>query len=369
MIEKLNIRQLAEAREESLSPYAARSQASQGRERPEEPCPVRTAFQRDRDRIIHSKSFRRLKHKTQVFIAPLGDHYVTRLTHTLEVAQIARTIARALNLNEDLTEAIALGHDLGHTPFGHVGEEVLNELYHHGFSHNEQSLRVVDLLENDGKGLNLTWEVRDGILNHSKTLEGIIGGESQPATLEGEVVKIADAVAYINHDIDDAIRAGMITEGDLPLSAVTKLGNTRSLRISTMVYDIIEHSWAVRGGGKEKPAITMSPEILEATNTMRNFLFERVYNIRSAQEESEKAREIIRSLYDYFNQNEDKMPAEYRFYRGELERRVVDYIAGMTDQYAQRTAEELSLSQDKAKAKGKKEGKGKAPEVKSPRLF
>jgi len=369
MIEKLNIRQLAEEREESLSPHAARSRASQGRQRPEEPCPVRTAFQRDRDRIIHSKSFRRLKHKTQVFIAPLGDHYVTRLTHTLEVAQIARTIARALNLNEDLTEAIALGHDLGHTPFGHVGEEVLNELYHHGFSHNEQSLRVVDLLENDGQGLNLTWEVRDGILNHSKTAEGIIGGEGQPATLEGEVVKIADAIAYINHDIDDAIRAGMITEGDLPLSAITKLGNTRSLRISTMVYDIIERSWAVRGKDEENPVITMSPEILEATNIMRNFLFERVYNIRSAQEESEKAREIVRSLYDYFNQHEDKLPAEYRSYSGELERRVVDYIAGMTDQYALRTAEELSLSNAKAKALGKKERKGKAPEVKSPRLF
>ncbi|HEY55290.1 MAG TPA: deoxyguanosinetriphosphate triphosphohydrolase [Dehalococcoidia bacterium] len=370
MIEKFNIRQLAEEREESLSPHAAKSKASQGRERPEEPCPVRTAFQRDRDRIIHSKSFRRLKHKTQVFIAPLGDHYVTRLTHTLEVAQIARTIARALNLNEDLTEAIALGHDLGHTPFGHVGEEVLNELYHHGFSHNEQSLRVVDLLENDGQGLNLTWEVRDGILNHSKTRADIWGEDwGKSNTFEGEVVKIADAVAYINHDIDDAIRAGMITEGDLPLSAVTKLGNTRSLRISTMVYDIIEHSWAVRGKDNENPTITMSPEILEATNTMRNFLFERVYNIRSAQEESEKAREIVRSLYDYFNQNEDKLPAEYRSYSGELERRVVDYIAGMTDQYALRTAEELSLSKDKAEASGKKEGKGKAAEVKSPRLF
>jgi len=350
MIGQLNIRQLAEEREESLSPYAVKSKSSRGRLKNEKPCPVRTAFQRDRDRIIHCKSFRRLKHKTQVFIAPLGDHYVTRLTHTLEVAQIARTIARALNLNEDLTEAIALGHDLGHTPFGHVGEEVLDELYHQGFRHNEQSLRVVDLLENDGQGLNLTWEVRDGILNHSKTRVDIWGeGWGKVNTLEGEVVKISDSIAYINHDIDDAIRAGMIAEGDLPLSAIVKLGNTRSLRISTMVYDIIEHSWAVRGHGQENPAITMSPEILEATNTLRNFLFERVYNIRSAQKESKRARGVVRALYKYFNQHEDKLPAEYRFYSDEVERRVVDYIAGMTDQYALRMAEELSSTKDKAK--------------------
>jgi dGTPase len=371
MIGKLNIRQLAEEREESLSPHAVKSKSSRGRLKEEEPCPVRTAFQRDRDRIIHSKSFRRLKHKTQVFIAPLGDHYVTRLTHTLEVAQIARTIARALNLNEDLTEAIALGHDLGHTPFGHVGEEVLDELYHKGFSHNEQSLRVVDLLENDGQGLNLTWEVRDGILNHSKTKEDILGeGGGEPSTFEGAVVKISDSIAYINHDIDDAIRADMITEGDLPLAAITKLGNTRSLRISTMVYDIIEHSWAVRDSSQEKPKITMSPEILEATNNLRQFLFERVYNIRSAQEESERAREIVRSLYQYFNQHADKLPAEYRFYSDELERRVVDYIAGMTDQYALRMAEELSLTKGKAKPQNtKKERKGKTPEVKSHHLL
>ena len=223
MFSQLNIRQLTEGREESLSPYAVKSSMTRGRQRYEEPCPVRTAFQRDRDRIIHSKAFRRLKHKTQVFIAPLGDHYVTRLTHTLEVAQIARTIARALNLNEDLTEAIALGHDLGHTPFGHVGEDVLNELYHHGFSHNEQSQRVVEHLENNGQGLNLTWEVRDGILNHSKDIASIQGkGAGEANTLESEVVKISDSIAYINHDIDDAVRAGMIAEGDLPLSAIVK---------------------------------------------------------------------------------------------------------------------------------------------------
>ena len=217
MTYQLNIRQRAEEREEALSPFAVKSRRSRGRLKPEEPCPIRTAFQRDRDRIIHSKAFRRLKHKTQVFIAPLGDHYVTRLTHTLEVSQLARTIARALNLNEDLAEAISLGHDLGHTPFGHVGEEVLNKLYHGGFRHNEQSLRVVELLEKDGQGLNLTWEVRDGIKNHSKPEEDIFEeSQGKVATIEGEVCRIADAIAYINHDIGDAIRAGIITEDDLP---------------------------------------------------------------------------------------------------------------------------------------------------------
>ena len=344
MIARLNIRLLAEEREASLSPYAVKSRFSRGRLKYEEPCPVRTAFQRDRDRIIHCKAFRRLMHKTQVFIAPLGDHYRTRLTHTLEVSQIARTISRALNLNEDLTEAIALGHDLGHTPFGHAGEEVLDELYHQGFRHNEQSLRVVDLLENNGRGLNLTWEVRDGILNHSKTRVDIGGeGWGKVNTLEGEVVKISDTIAYINHDIDDAIRASMITEGDLPLSAVIKLGNTHSLRINTMVCDIIEQSWAVRDESKENPNISMSPEILEATNTLRQFLFEQVYNIRSAQEETEKAREVVRSLYKYFTEHIDKLPPEYSFYSDETERRVADYIAGMSDHYALRMAKELSL--------------------------
>ena len=345
MISRLNIRQITEEREESLSPHAAKSRLSRGRLKPEEPCPVRTAFQRDRDRIIHSKAFRRLKHKTQVFIAPLGDHYVTRLTHTLEVSQIARTIARALNLNEDLTEAISLGHDLGHTPFGHVGEEVLDELYHHGFRHNEQSLRVVDLLEKDGKGLNLTWEVRDGIVNHSKTRADIQGYDSEKAsTLEGQVCKIADAIAYINHDIGDAIRADIITENDLPLSAVTVLGRFHSQRINTMVCDIIEHSWSVTGHNIiDNPAIGMSPKVLEATNNLREFLFDRVYNVRSAEDEAEKAREVIRLLYKYFNEHQDRLPPEYHAYSEEPERRVVDYIAGMTDQYALKTAEELAL--------------------------
>ena len=344
MIRQLNIRQITEEREESLSPYAAKSKLSRGRLREEEPCPVRTAFQRDRDRIIHCKSFRRLKHKTQVFIAPLGDHYVTRLTHTLEVSQIARTIARALNLNEDLTEAIALGHDLGHTPFGHVGEDVLDELYPRGFRHNEQSLRVVDFLEKDGRGLNLSLEVRDGILNHSKARISIMGeGGGEPHTLEGEAVKIADAIAYINHDIGDAIRADLITEGDLPLSAITVLGNAHSQRINTMVLDTIENSAAVRGYGVTgSPAISMSPQVLEAANTLRDFLFERVYNLRSAQEETEKARGVIRFLYQHFNEHEDELPVEYRINSDNTEQRVVDYIAGMTDQYALRMAEELA---------------------------
>ncbi len=335
---------MSEEREESLSPHAVRSRLSRGRQRPEVPCPVRTAFQRDRDRIIHSKSFRRLKHKTQVFIAPLGDHYATRLTHTLEVSQIARTISRALNLNEDLTEAIALGHDLGHTPFGHVGEDILDELYHGGFRHNEQSLRVVDLLEKDGKGLNLTWEVRDGIVNHSKSGVAVLGNDwGEVNTLEGEVVKISDMVAYINHDIGDAIRAGILTEGDLPIEIVRVLGLSHSQRINTLVSDIIEISWDVRNCDiiRERPAIKMSPPVLTAANKLRDFLFERVYNPRSTGEESQQAENVIRFLYRYFNEHDDKLPVEYRLYSDAADRRVVDYIAGMTDHYALRLAEEL----------------------------
>jgi dGTPase len=336
-----NVRQLSEQKEESLSLFAIKSKDSKGRQRFEEPCTIRTAFQRDRDRIIHSKAFRRLKHKTQVFIAPLGDHYVTRLTHTLEVSQIGRTIARALNLNEDLTEAISLGHDLGHTPFGHVGEDVLNDLYEKGFKHNEQSLRVVDILENDGQGLNLTFEVRDGILNHSKSHSEVLGeGWGKVSTLEGEIAKIADIVAYINHDIGDAIRAGTITNNDLPITPITILGQTHSQRVHTMVSDIIMTSWAARGyvKMKEKPSIGMSSRIREATDHLRDFLFERVYNVKSAQEEAAKAREVIHYLYNYFKAHYDKMPPEYRTYD---EQGVVDYIAGMTDQFAQRVADEL----------------------------
>jgi dGTPase len=342
-IEDLHIREASEEREELLSPNAVRSRLSRGRERPEAPDPVRTAFQRDRDRIIHSKSFRRLKHKTQVFIAPLGDHYVTRLTHTLEVAQIARTIARALNLNEDLTEAIALGHDLGHTPFGHTGEDVLDALLPGGFRHNEQSLRVVDCLEKDGRGLNLTWEVRDGILHHSKSAVDVLGEEwGEVSTLEGEVVKISDLVAYVNHDVGDAIRAGILAEKDLPAGVVAALGDSPSRRINTMVCDIIEGSRDVRAGElvKARPAIKMSEGTLAAARMLRDFLFERVYNPRSSGEEAKRAEEAVRSLYRYFNAHEDRLPPEYRR-EDPLERRVADYIAGMTDQYALRLAEEL----------------------------
>jgi dGTPase len=344
VIEKVKIRQMIEEREENLSPHAIRSRLSRGRERHEPSDPVRTAFQRDRDRIIHSKSFRRLKHKTQVFIAPPGDHYVTRLTHTLEVSQIARTIARALNLNEDLTEAIALGHDLGHTPFGHVGEDVLDELYSEGFQHNEQSLRVVDVLENEGRGLNLTYEVRDGIVNHSKSGVAVLGEDwGEVGTGEGEVVKIADMVAYINHDIGDAIRAGILKESDLPAEAANILGNTHSQRINSMVSDIIESSWDIRSVSltESRPPVKMSPAVLGAANTLRDFLFERVYLPRSAGEESKQAERVLRNLYRYFLEHEDKMPEEYRRPGDSVARRAVDYIAGMTDQYAMGLVEEL----------------------------
>jgi len=350
-IGQLNIRQRAEEKEENLSSYAVKSKQSRGRLRNEDPCPIRTAFQRDRDRIIYSNSFRRLKHKTQVFISPRGDHYVTRLTHSLEVSQIARTIARALNLNEDLTEAISLGHDLGHTPFGHVGEEVLNELYHDGFRHNEQSLRIVDLLENNGKGLNLTWEVRDGIVNHSKTGEKTLKDWGQVSTLEGSIAKISDVVAYVNHDIDDAIRAKVIKENDLPSSATNLLGHSHRERINNLVSDIIEQSWGVSGLPNWAvaqasvpvldPSIRMSTAVLEAANSLRDFLFERVYDREGAKEETEQARQTLRRLYDYFGKHEDKLPPEYCLHGDDTERRVVDYIAGMTDQYATRVAEEL----------------------------
>ncbi|MFC1921184.1 deoxyguanosinetriphosphate triphosphohydrolase [Chloroflexota bacterium] len=342
MIERLNIRQKTEEKEESLSPFAVKSRQSRGRQKQEEPCPIRTVFQRDRDRIIYSKAFRRLKYKTQAFIAPQGDHYVTRLTHTLEVSQIARTISRALNLNEDLTEAVAMGHDLGHTPFGHTGEEVLNKIYSGGFRHNEQSLRIVELLENDGIGLNLTWEVRDGILNHSKSGVDILGKDwGEVNTLEGEIVKISDAVAWINHDIDDAMRAGVITEDDLPASSGEVLGNSHSERVNAMVGDIIEQSWAVREGNTEKPGIKMSPEVAGAAEIMREFLFDRVYNRQAAEEEATRAREIVSLLYEYYNKHQDKLPPEYSFYSDETERRVVDYIAGMTDRFAMELAEAI----------------------------
>ncbi len=340
----LNIRQQLEESENNLSPYASKSRFSQGRLKWEEPCPIRTAFQRDRDRIIYSNAFRRLKHKTQVFITPLGDHYVTRLTHTLEVSQIARTISRALNFNEDLTEAIALGHDLGHTPFGHVGEQVLNELCPNGFKHNEQSLRVVDLLEKDGQGLNLTWEVRDGILNHSKSGIEILGeGWTEVGTIEGQVVKMADIVAYVNHDTADALRAGAITENELPVSVVRLLGHTTSQRINTLVCDITSYSLSSMGNASLKiPIIGMNAKILEATNSLREFLFDKVYNPSLASKNTVQARKAIHLLYSHFLRHAEKLPKEYALRGDNVERKVTDYIAGMTDQYALRMAREIS---------------------------
>ncbi len=344
MVGRPNIREQTEKREEALSPYAAKSRSSRGRVRHEEPCPIRTSFQRDRDRILYSKAFRRLKHKTQVFVAPLGDHYVTRLTHTLEVSQIARTIARALNLNEDLAEAIALGHDLGHTPFGHIGEDVLNELYHAGFRHSEQSLRVVDLLERDGRGLNLTWEVRDGILNHSKGQVDILAEEwGDVHTLEGQICKIADVVAYVNHDVEDAVRAGIICQSDLPKEVVEILGHTHSQRINTLVGDIIDCSWPVSScGNLPQPIVRMSQDVVGAANTLRQFLFDRVYCPSLAGEEAVKAGEALRLLYLHFLRHDDRLPPEFACLPDDKERKVVDYVAGMTDQYALRLAEEIS---------------------------
>ena len=343
MIARLKIRQTTEQKEDSLSPYAVKSRLSGGREVPEEPDPIRTAFQRDRDRIIHCKAFRRLKHKTQVFIMPSGDHFVTRLTHTLEVSQIARTIARALNLNEDLTEAISLGHDLGHTPFGHIGEGVLNELYPGGFHHNEQSLRVVEKLEKNGQGLNLTREVKDGILNHSKTgVEELFGKDwGKVGTFEGEICKIADMVAYINHDIGDAIRAGMITEKDLPASASDVLGYSHSARINTMVSDIVAYSWGVSGKGRGRVKIGMSPAVLKAAREMRDFLFANIYHSATTKAEVKQAKAAVTFLYKYFIKHEDEMPIELRSYPDETARRVVDYVSGMTDQYALNLAKKL----------------------------
>jgi dGTPase len=344
----LKIRDWLEEKEDYLSPHAAKSRLSKGRLHQEELSPTRTAFQRDRDRIIHSKAFRRLKHKTQVFIAPLGDHYVTRLTHTLEVSQIARSIARGLNLNEDLAEAIALGHDLGHTPFGHTGEDVLNEISPFGFRHNEQSLRVVDQIENGGKGLNLTFEVREGILKHSKSRSEIFGEDWETVkSLEGQICKIADVIAYINHDLDDALRAAVITQSDIPDSTKSVLGESRSQRIDTIVCDVLDSSWDARGEGlttsKTRPIIGISPMVSEAMNTLRDFLFERVYGSELVNREAGKARQVVRSLYCHFMKHEEQLPVELGLSDDPLARRVVDYVAGMTDQYALRVADNLSL--------------------------
>ncbi len=312
----------------TLSPYAQHCAETKGRLSFEEEDPIRTAYQRDRDRIIHSSSFRRLKHKTQVFLAPTGDHYRTRLTHTLEVSQIARTIARALRMNEDLTEAIALGHDLGHTPFGHAGERALDAAFPGGFKHYEQSLRVVDVLEKEGRGLNLTYEVRDGIVCHT------VGKEAD--TLEGRIVKYADHIAYINHDIDDAERAGILTEDDIPTELRDILGYSKTKRINTMVLSIIESS---------DREIRMAPDIEKAYKDIHDFMFEKVYTNPICKGEEGKAMEIVAKLYDYFVQHPDEMTDEYRAVAANesVERAACDYISGMSDHYALSTYNKLFI--------------------------
>ena len=313
--------------EKRLSEYATLSRNTKGRLHPMTGCDLRTPFSRDRDRITHSKAFRRLMHKTQVFLTPEGDHYRTRLTHTFEVTQIARVIARALGLNEDLTEAASLGHDLGHTPFGHAGERLLNSVYEGGFAHYEQSLRVVDLLENNGIGLNLTYEVRDAIRNHS--------GSNRAQTPEGRIIKFADRIAYINHDIDDAIRAGIMKSEDIPSDLRMILGDTHGVRINTLVRDVIFNS--------EKGEIKMSPEINDAMNRLREFMFEAVYKNPQAKGEEEKANVMLTHLYEHFYRYPEKLPTEYLGYldiypKGRV---VCDYISSMTDRYAVRVFNEL----------------------------
>ena len=321
-MEITNPRSYVEQLEEStLSEFAVLSKNTRGREIPVEPCAIRTAFIRDRDRIIHCKSFCRLKHKTQVFSAPQGDHYRTRLTHTLEVSQIARTISRALRLNEDLTEAIAMGHDLGHTPFGHSGEDVLNELVAGGFEHNVQSLRVVEKLENDGAGLNLTFEVRDGILHHKKN--------GTPSTLEGRVVSLADRIAYINHDIDDAMRAGVLTGSDIPAACTRVLGDSHGQRINTMILDLVAQS-----AGKN--TVSMSAAVREQFEALREFMFDKVYNNPIAKREEGKAQRVVAELFHYYMDHVDELPPDFlaNIEADGRDRVVSDYIACMTDNYA-----------------------------------
>lgn len=330
--EKYNcIREMLEDDErKTLSPYASLSCETKGRDKREKMCDIRPEYQRDRDRILHSKSFRRLKMKTQVFLAPEGDHYRTRLTHTLEVSQIARTISKALHLNLDLTEAIALGHDLGHTPFGHSGEKVLNELCSAGFEHSEQSIRVVEILEKNGKGLNLTKEVRDGIRNHQTS--------GRPSTLEGCVVRLSDKIAYINHDVDDSIRAGLITEADIPSEYSNILGHSANERLNNIIHDVIINSF-------EKDAIVQNETYAVTMAKLREWMFENIYTSSSqAKAEESKAQNMIRLLFEYYMKNPDKMTSEYKdlIIRGDSrERAVCDYISGMTDTYAIEKFEEL----------------------------
>lgn len=319
----MNVREKTlEIEERTLSPYGMLCKNTKGRVRPEEECPVRTAYQRDRDRIIHCNAFLRLKQKTQVFLSPVGDHYRTRLTHTFEVSQIARTIARGLRLNEDLTEAISLGHDLGHTPFGHAGERALNEIFPGGFKHYKQSLRVVDVIEKNGKGLNLTYEVRNGIVCHTTGTEA--------STLEGRVVKLADKIAYINHDIEDAVRAGVMKETDIPEEILKVLGRSKSDRINTLVISVIENS------GRD---ITLDMDTEIAFEKLHSFMFANVYTNPICKSEESKAMDMIKRLYEYFTANPETLPGEYAVIRDRdgAERAACDYIAGMTDHYAVKT--------------------------------
>ena len=325
-----------ELEEKMLGQFATKSVHTKGRQRPEEKCDIRTDFQRDRDRIIHCKSFRRMKHKTQVFISPEGDHYRTRLTHTLEVSQIARSIARALHLNEDLTEAIALGHDLGHTPFGHAGERKLDALCKEqgGFAHNEQSLRVVDRLEKDGRGLNLTWEVRDGILHHRT--------EGRPATLEGKIVQLSDKIAYINHDIDDAIRGEILRARDIPREIVARIGSTSSNRINAMVRDTIQNSMGIQD-------IRMSEEMRSTLQNLRAFMFRTVYNNPISEAEHKKADKIIGDLFAYYMEYPEEMSAEFQSLLADGDpvwQVVCDYIACMTDRFVVTKYTELFIPQE-----------------------
>lgn len=335
--------QIEEIERKNLHPKATQSSESKGRLRSEKEGDIRTCFQRDRDRIIHSKAFRRLKHKTQVFLAPKGDHYRTRLTHVLEVSQIARTISRALRLNEDLTEAIALGHDLGHTPFGHAGESILREIHPGGFDHYKQSLRVVDFLERNGQGLNLTHEVRNGIVTHSKGKGKIIPeiASERPKTMEGLVVRISDVIAYVNHDLDDAIRAEVIKRSDIPKEITRILGNTHSERIDTMVKNVIYNALNL-----DLTDITMTDDIMDVTYRLRDFLYERVYESERIIAEFQKARKILKDLYEYYLDHVEEIfkdiPAEKKINR---HRMVCDFIAGMTDRFALSTYEKLFLPQ------------------------
>ena len=329
---KMTIReQLEKWEKEYLSPYATLSMNSKGREREEEQCDIRPVFQRDRDRILHCKSFRRLKDKTQVFLTPDGDHYRTRLTHTLEVSQNARTIAKALRLNEDLVEAIALGHDLGHTPFGHAGERALNEVCPYGFEHNEQSVRTVEKLEKNGQGLNLTVEVRDGILNHQTA--------NMPSTLEGKIVRFSDKIAYIHHDMDDAIRAGILTDADVPKSIGVVIGYTLGERLDHFIHDIVTYSLG-------KDDVSLSPPVAQAMKELREFMFERVYQNPEAKSEEKKAEDLMVTLYHYYLKNIDVLPKEMlRMIDGgePRERIVCDYVGAMSDRFAISVYEELFI--------------------------